>query len=704
MAVFQYHRRILLVLIHERAQWILWLPVGLGIGIAGYFELPFEPPVWPSIAFIFSFFILCFFSTQDFWKVCAISGLMVSLGFAIAQWRSEIVQAPILKHRLGPVMMQGEIVRIEPTLTGGKVILDAPQIERLSQDQTPRRIRLTLKSKTPNLSSYSPGDIISALAILRPPPPPAMPGSFDFQRRAYFKEIGAYGFVLGDLSRIGRSEGGSFTSLRNHTEHLRQRISEYVRNANPTPTGAVAAALLTGHRGYIPKPTLEAIRDAGIAHLLAISGLHIGLVAGIVFAAIRLILATPPAMRLRINGKKIAALVAIPSAFSYAILAGFTVPTERALLMTCLILVGVLIDRRALTMRSVCWAAMTVLLFSPESLVGPGFQMSFAAVTALIAAYAWLSDRRRANIERHSHRSMLEKGVNYFGGVMLTTLIAGLATSPFAVYHFQHVAVFGLITNAIAVPIAALWVMPAGVLTMVTMPFSLDGVPLWIMFKGIDHILASATWIAALPGAAADVAAPSIHSLSLVTIGGLWLTLWKQNWRLFGLPVFVIGLMGPLYAQKPDIMIDGDARIVAVSGLEHDLMMSSSRRARFEAAIWQRRMGNSTKPQAWSRDGEIVKGGLRCDANGCIYRKQNVFVSISLNEVTLTEDCARNDLVIALVPIRTACQTRWGTIDRFDLWQYGTHAIYFERDRPVIRTVNGERGVRPWVNAPEVRQ
>ncbi len=701
MDVFQYHRAFVTALTHERAQWILWLPVGLGMGIVGYFELPFEPPIWPTVTFTLSFVILSFVCTRDFWKVCAISGAMISLGFAIAQWQTESVRAPILKTRHGPVIVQGEVVRIEPTLRGGKVILAAPLIARLSKEQTPRRIRLTFKNKTLGLSHLGPGDIVSALAILRPPPPPAMPGSFDFQRRAYFKGIGAYGFVLGDLTRIGVSTQGGIIGLKNQIEHLRLRISEHVRNANPTPSGAVAAALLTGHRGYIPKSTLEAIRDAGIAHLLAISGLHIGLVAGIVFAAIRLIFAALPTIGLRINGKKAAALVAIPAAFAYAILAGFTVPTERALLMTCLMLVGVLIDRRTLTMRSVCWAAMIVLLFSPESLVGPGFQMSFAAVTALIAAYTWLSERRRVDIERHAHQSLAGKGITYLGGVLLTTLIAGLATSPFAVYHFQHVAVFGLITNAIAVPIAALWVMPAGVLSMITMPFGQDAVPLWIMFKGIDLILASASWIATLPGAAADIAAPSTLSLSLVVIGGLWLTLWKQNWRALGLPVFIVGLLGPIYAQKPDIVVDGDARIVAVSGREHDLMLSSNRRARFEAATWQRRMGNSITPQAWARDGEVIKDGLRCDAHGCTYKKSTVLVSISLDEGTLSEDCSRSHFVIALVPIRTSCPTRWGSIDRFDLWRYGTHAIYFERDGPTIRTVNGDRGNRPWVNAPD---
>lgn len=158
---------------------------------------------------------------------------------------------------------------------------------------------------------------------------------------------------------------------------------------------------------------------------------------------------------------------------------------------------------------------------------------------------------------------------------------------------------------------------------------------------------------------------------------------------------------GAALCQKTRYCIDGDARIVAVSGLQHDLMMPSSRRARFEAATWQRHMGNSVKPKAWARDGEVIKDGLRCDDNECIYEKRNVRVSISLNESTLTEDCAQNDLVIALVPIRTPCQTRWGSIDRFDLWRYGTHTIYFERDGPVIRTVNGERGARPWVNTPD---
>lgn len=701
MALIQLKRLIKDNLLQERSHWILWLPVGLGIGIAGYFEMPFEPSLWPAIALTIGFAALSLFNCKDSWKIYLISGFVISLGFAIAQIRTDMVRAPILEKRLGPVPIQGEIAQILPALNGGKVILDNVQIARLSRTETPRKVRLSLKSKTADLSALKPGDIVSGLAILRPPPPPAIPGSFDFQRRAYFMGIGAYGFVLGELARTGQGETNGLDAFGNYIEHLRHWISAHVRQANPGPSGAVAAALLTGHRGYIPKPTLEVIRDAGIAHLLAISGLHIGLVAGIVFGAIRLILATPIAMRYHINAKKTAAFLAIPAAFAYAILAGFTVPTERALLMTCLMLIGVLMDRRALTMRSVCWAAMIVLLFAPESLVGPGFQMSFAAVTALIAAYNWLMVRKRLNIERHARQSMFQKATAYLGGVMLTTIIAGWATAPFAVYHFQHVSVFGLVTNAIAVPIAALWVMPAGVLSMISMPLGLEQGPLWIMFRGIDLILASANAIATIPGAAIDVAAPSPQSLALVVGGGLWMTLWQRYWRLWGLPVFIVGAMGPWYAEKPDIVIDGHARIVAVSDLHHDLMISSIRRARFEAITWQRRMGHSTNPSAWARDGEVLKDGLRCDADGCILKKDKFLISVSLNEATLSEDCAQSDFVVSLVPIRTPCKTRWGTIDRFDLWRYGTHAIYFERDGPIIRTVNGERGHRPWVHAPE---
>ncbi|MEX0694987.1 MAG: ComEC/Rec2 family competence protein, partial [Rhodospirillales bacterium] len=348
----------------------------------------------------------------------------------------------------------------------------------------------------------------------------------------------------------------------------------------------------------------------------------------------------------------------------------------------------------------VCWAAIVILLFRPESLVEPGFQMSFAAVTALIAAYAWLSRRRRLK-PRSAERSTLGKCMGYLGSVLLTTVVAGAATAPFAVYHFQHVSVFGMITNAIAVPLAALWVMPAGIATLLAMPFGWDAAPLAVMCFGIDGILASADLFAGLPGAAADISAPPAWSLGLCTLAGLWLSLWQTRLRYYAVPVLALAFFSPNFGQAPDMIIDGDARTIAVNDGLSGLRTSNGRAARFEVATWQRRLGYSGKPLPWQDSAEHMQGRLRCDANGCSVAIGSRHIAIALNETTLHEDCQRSDMLVAMVPVRGRCRPPWGIIDRFDLWRDGTHSIRFSDAGPVILTVNGERGARPWVIAPK---
>lgn len=689
----------------ERGQWALWLPAGFGVGIAGFFALPMDPPLWvgPLTAGVAG--LLWRTVRQDGWRALGIAVLIGALGFSAAAWRTERIAAPQLHQRLGPVRIAGDVAAIEPSLSGGKVILERVWIKGLAAASTPHRIRISVHGDAKTLAHLRIGNRVNALAGLRPPPPPVMPGAFDFQRHAFFLGIGAYGFVLGDIHTDGmRQDPGLWAAAARRIASTRHAIVARARTGGPEAAGAVAAALLTGHRGYIPEATLVVMRDAGIAHLLAISGLHIGLVAGIVFGFVRLSIAAVPWAGLRLNGKKTAAALAIPAAFAYAVLAGFTVPTERAFLMTSLMLAGVLIDRRALSLRTLAWAALIILALSPESLIGPGFQMSFAAVTALIAGYAWLSARRRGT--GHTRRKgLLSACARYIGGVLLTTVIASAATAPFAVYHFQHLAAFGLIANALAVPLAALWVMPAGVAVLTTLPFGLEAVPLWLMLNGIDMILGTAHWVARLPGAAADVAAPSAWTLLPLVGGGLWLTLWRTGWRLLGLPAVVLGLCGPLLAHAPDILIDGDARIVAVRKEAGDhgqeLMASSIRIGKFEAESWQRRLGRTGPPQLWPQNPEVATAGLRCDAVGCSLGRAGQTVAIVLSASGLDDDCHRSDLLIALVPVRIYCRPRWGIIDRFDLWRKGTHAVYLGRDGPLIRSVNGERGRRPWVIGPE---
>ncbi len=686
----------------ERPQWALWLPVGIGAGVALYFALPTEPPSYLG-AGASTIGLICLVQVQrDLLRIIAAGLLSVALGFTCAAWRTASVAAPVLDKRTGPLRISGTVEQVELSPSGARVVLSAPSFKSGRVRNPPAKIRLSVRGENSNIEGLLPGDRIRATAILRPPPPPTMPGAFDFQRRAYFLGLGAYGFVLGDVEIVENDARAPpmTVRVRRAIETVRLQISRRVHGMQQGDAGAVAAALLTGHRGYIGDHVLRVMRDAGIAHLLAISGLHIGLVAGFVYAAVRLGCAAVPRVGLRLNGKKLAAALAIPAALGYAVLAGFTVPTERAFLMTGLMLAGVLIDRRALSMRSVAWAAAVILVCRPESLIGPGFQMSFAAVTALIAAYSALSDwrRRRGNTSTPGPAGRFGR---YLAGVIVTTVIASAATAPFAIYHFQHAAAFGLLANAVAVPLAALWVMPAGIITLSAMRFGMDALPLSVMCAGIEGILSSAGYLAGLPGAAFDLPAPPVWCLALTSIAGLWLALWRSKWRFFGFPVLALGLAGPIFATAPDIIIDGDARLIAVLHRDAAYLTSSGRRARFEAEAWRQRMGQSADSAVWRADAEAAQGRLRCDAQGCTVTVGQGLVAISTDAATLADDCRKSRMIVATVPVRRDCRPPWGIIDRFDLWRYGTHAITFTDANPVVRTVNGERGRRPWVNWPD---
>ncbi|MEX0695823.1 MAG: ComEC/Rec2 family competence protein, partial [Rhodospirillales bacterium] len=335
------------VMLVERPQWAHWLPVGIGIGIAIYFSLPTEPPSWLGGICTVAVLILYFLIRSDIGKLCVLVLITLSLGLAAAQWRTKSVKAPTIHERTGPVRIIGEIERLDLGEKRTRLILSSLNITGRDKDRTPGKIRLSFKGADDLINNLLPGTRVSVFAILRPPPPPSMPAAFDFQRHAFFQGIGAYGFILGPVEVIGDGANPDSQSLIRRIETLRLYISKRVHSLHGDASGAVAAALMTGHRSYIPEDVMQDMRDAGIAHLLAISGLHIGLVAGIVFATVRLLLALVPMIGLRIDAKKTAAWFAIPAALAYAVLAGLTVPTERAFLMTGLMLTGVLIDRRA---------------------------------------------------------------------------------------------------------------------------------------------------------------------------------------------------------------------------------------------------------------------------------------------------------------------------------------------------------------------
>jgi competence protein ComEC len=688
----------------ERDRWALWLPAIFGAGVGIYFALSVEPPLWLGVsglaAAVFSAVALRRWRPEEAGMMLAgvVGVLMLAAGFTAAQWRTVSVAAPVLQKRIGPTTVSGRIAVVETFPKDSRVTLERVRIAGVGPERTPEKVRLRLRGGQP---SFTPGQWLRVRAIVSPPPPPAAPGAFDFQRQSYFQRLGGVGFSVGSAEITAGAAGIGLDFFGLGLAQVRQAITQRVLAALPGREGAVAAALMTGDRSAIPEAVLESMRDSGLAHLLAISGLHIGLIAGILFIGLRTAMALVAPLALYYPIKKIAAAVAIVGAFAYALIAGATVPTQRAFLMVGLMLLAVTLDRRGLSIRLVAWAALAVLLLQPESLLGPSFQMSFAAVVALIAAYEAFSRRHR--FEGHEESVLppwLRKAGLYVAGVALTTLIAGTATAPFAIYHFNRFADFGLAANMVAVPVTALWVMPWAVAAFLLMPFGLEFLGLAPMGWGVGLVIAAAGTVASWPGAVTLLPAMPTAGLTAITLGGLWLCLWRTRWRLLGAVGIAAGFMTLALVRPPDMLVDGEGRLMAVRSADGAMSVSTLRRGRFDRDIWLRRLGQDEVAGAWPKTGRSRDGRLHCDVEGCLYRVGGRTVAIAYEDGALAEDCWSADLVVAVMPVRRRCPATAGVIDRFDLWRQGGHAIWLEKAGVRVETVNGVRGRRPWVLRP----
>lgn len=697
-------------LVAERERWPLWLPVALAAGIALYFVLPVEPVAGVGLGAVAAAAALALLGWMLARRGRAGQGLVVvalviggvALGFAVARWHAGAVAAPVIAKRVGPVTLTGRLVVLEPGPKGARVTLADPVIARLAPGRTPKRVRLRLRVDGKDLHI---GDMLRLRAILMPPPAPSAPGGFDFAREAWFMGLGGVGFALGRPEIVARADvaaEGPFARLHATLAEARRDLYQRVIAAVPGAAGAIAAALITGERGAIPEDVMDSMRRSGLAHLLAISGLHVGLVTGALFFGLRAFLALFPALALRFPIKKWAALAALLGGAGYMAITGATVPTQRAFLMAGLVFIAVLADRAAISMRLVAWAAAVVLLIAPESLLGPSFQMSFAAVVALVATY---ETARPAFARLRSEGGVLRRAAAYGAGVLLTTLVAGLATAPFALYHFNRVAAFGLIANLGAVPITALWIMPLATLAFLLVPFGLEGFALTPMAWGIDAVIAIARHVASWPGAALHVPQMPIAALALIAFGGLWLALWRTRLRFAGVMFVVLGIVVAFHARPPDVLVAGDAKSFAVRGPDGRLVFAGARLGTFARTVWLRRVGlddaaATSQParniSVWPRP--RAGGALACDTLACLYRAHGRMVSIIRSPGAAYEDCAEADVVVALVPLRRmGCRGPVRVIGRFDLWREGAYAIWLAPHAIRVESVADWRGNRPWV-------
>lgn len=685
-------------LLAERGRWILWLPVFFALGISLYFAAGQEPALWigPGLSIV-ALALLWWWRSAAGPRLMALVLTMVCVGFATAQLRSAWVEAPRLERSWGPGQLTGEVLELETRPSGRRLLLRPLAMAGLAAEELPARVRVTAAAPGDGLS---PGDVVTLRARLRPPSAPTMPGSFDFARQAYFQQLGGIGFTLGPVRRVEVDPALERHQTASPMRHwslfwadTRHRIAARIQSRLPGQSGAVAAALVTGQRSALAEETRENMRAAGLAHLLAISGLHMGLVTGLLFFAVRAGLALVPGLALYRPIKKWAAVAAGLGGLLYLCLVGFTIPAQRAFIMVSIVLLAVLLDRRAISLRLVVWAALAVLLVAPESLVSASFQMSFAAVVALVSVYeGW--ERSPASLEMR--RRLAGRLALYVLGIALTSLVAILATSAFAAFHFQRLAAFGLLANLVAVPLTAFVIMPAAVIGMLLMPLGLEALGFVPMGWGIDALLFIAAWVAELPGDLVPVPPMPLWGLACVTLGGLWLCLWRGSWRVWGLPLAIAGALSPALFQPPDLLVSGDGRLAALRDGERRLWLAERRGNGFVIDSWRR--GSYVREVVrWPRSGQAAEGALSCDPLGCLYRKEGMLLAISWDPRGIAADCAVADVVVSLEPLRRqACGGPQVVIDRFDLWREGAQALWLDGGGLRRTTVLETQGLRPW--------
>ena len=396
-----------------------------------------------------------------------------------------------------------------------------------------------------------------------------------------------------------------------------------------------------------------------------------------------------PPLALRLPAKKIAAGVALLGTFGYMLISGGTVPTQRAFAMTALALLAVMVDRNPFSMRLVAWAAFVVLLLRPESLLGASFQMSFAAVVALIAAYETGVARRPAGASGLDGRLLL-----YLAGIALTTIVASAATTPFSIYHFSRFPTYGIVTNLIAVPLTGVWIMPFGMLGVLLIPLGLDDPCFVLMGYGIEVIVQAAALMAELPGAALAVPRPPLAALVATALGGLWLCLWRTAWRRLGLLGIALGLLLMPAGDRPDLLVDARGEVVAVRLDDGALALSPWKRDRWITDNWLQSAGRA-EAAPWPAEG-LPAGPLACDPLGCILERHGHQVALARRPEALEEDCRLADLVLSY-PRLERCPTATPLIGPHALAHAGGLALWLEPSGITTLTVRAARGERPWV-------
>ena len=685
----------------------LFVPVAMMAGVLLYVAADREPQ-WQA-----PFALACLTAGLAWLNRDQRRGVMMALvmvcamasGFLAACLQTQRLSAPVLQTAWSGYG-SGMIEQIEWGMDGAgepnaHIILRVIKMGTLAPPERPLKLKLSLKGRP----SIKAGDFIYAAMRVQPLPGPTYVGGYDFRFDYFFKQVGGVGSIVGDIKPgYGRPLTFSqkfWTGLDLYRCSVTDRIMEVIGGQN----GAVAAALITGKRGYINDHSNDVLRSAGIYHVVSISGLHMAIAAGLAFTCARLFFLLIPGLSLRHDTRRWAAWAGMAGAVVYDIFAGSDIATERSMLMTLVLFGAIAFGRRLLSMRNCALAAILLVIVEPNGVLNPGFQMSFAAVAGLIALY----ERKPVRRDRHPHApnlaqaeasgSDLKGSVPFykhpklkglFHEVVLTTLVAEAATAPFGLYHFHMVQSYGLIGNAITLPFVSFIVMPAAVLGLLSMPFGLDA-PVWmLMGYGIEGIMRCCEWIAAWPVATRSVAGFSILALLLIVTGFTLLCLLISPLRYGALALVLVGLFIALKTERPEFYVSRDGRAIAVRMSDGRLKFAGLGLNSFTLSQIARQDGDDRLV----RDPALIASDA-CEKKQCVLTSAAGFKLVLLwDEALLPKACQSADVVVTRLVVSSSCQAR--LIDGAMLRRQGAFQGFLRADKLILVADHSAQRSRPW--------
>ena len=677
-----------------------WLPVAFGAGVAVYLAAEREPAWWAAVAVAAALGVAAIAAHRRPVAFPVLLGIAaIAAGFATATVRTLWIAHPVLRAAAYNVSITGFVETREEREKTDRIVVRVHTIEAQRIDQLLERVRLSVKKGTaPAVGSY-----VSVKARLSPPLQPLRPGGYDFARDLYYQRIGASGFTTGAITIEAPPEPPDlrlrFAIL---VESIRDAVDARIRAVAPGDAGSIASALLTGKRDALSTQVNDAMYISSLAHVLSISGYHMAVVAGIVFFVVRALLALIPGLALRHPIKKWAAFIALVMVTLYLLLSGAEVATQRSYYMTAIVLLGVMVDRPTLTFRTLSVAALAVLVLAPEAVAHPSFQMSFAATLALIALYQhglpWLAAGPKSSLGAR----VAMWGAREVVALMLASLVAGLATTPYAAFHFHRLAPYGMLANLAAMPVVSAVVMPAGIVGLIAMPFGFDA-PCWrLMQMGIDWMDAVALWVASLPGAVGRIPAFGIGTLIVATGGMLLLCLLRTPLRWVGAAIALVACVLAVRTPQPDVMASAGGDAFAVRGPDGRLQVVKVGNDAFAIREWLAADGDARGDARAVNDAVKARDGFACDEDGCVAKVAGGgLVAIGTSPTAFGDDCARAVLVNTTRTAPPDCAAQ--VIDR-TAWRQGG-ALALRRAGNAWRVTEAQpRGQdRPWAPAPSER-